>query len=182
MGSQVAGRAEWCAAIRVARGEDIWASAPVTISTWLLLEHPGPWPSHGLPDDLDDATVLVLKAAEERGVRVQLIRRVRDRRRPVREVILAGRGGERGWAERREIASLAELSTLDLDALGAGTAPGFGDGVDPGTPVVLVCTHGRRDVCCARLGRPVAVELDAALPGRCGRPRTSAGTGSRRTS
>jgi len=30
---------------------------------------------------------------------------------------------------------------------------------------VLVCTHGRRDVCCARLGRPLAALLDAQLPG-----------------
>lgn len=166
MGSQGAGRAQWCSAIRAAQGEDVWASAPVTISTWLLLEHPGPWPSRGLPDDLDDATVRLLEDAEERGVRVQLIRRLRERRRPARAVILAGRGGERGWAERREVASLAELSTLDLDALCAGSPPGFGRRVDPASPVVLVCTHGRRDVCCARLGRPVAVELDAALPGQ----------------
>lgn len=166
MGSRVTDRAEWCAAVRAARGEEIRASAPVTISTWLLVEHPGPWPSRDLPGDIGPVALGVLAAAEDRGVRVQLIRRVRDRRRSSREIVVAGRGGERGWAERREIGSLDELSALDLDALGAGTPPGFGEPVDAAEPVVLVCTHGRRDVCCARLGRPVAVELDRMLPGQ----------------
>jgi hypothetical protein len=31
---------------------------------------------------------------------------------------------------------------------------------------MLVCTHGRRDVCCARLGRPLALLLDQQLPGQ----------------
>lgn len=159
-------RAQWCASIRSAMNEAVQATAPVTISTWMLLEHAGPWPVRGFPDDLDEATRRVLESAEARGVRVQLIRRVRERRRTLRTVVVAGRGGERGWAERREMADVAELAALDLDALAAGSPPGFGEAVDAAEPVVLVCTHGRRDVCCARLGRPVAVRLDAALPGQ----------------
>lgn len=163
-----AGREEWCASVRAARDEAIRATAPELISTWLLVEHPGPWPTRGFPADLDEATARVLHAAEERGVRVQFIRRVRERRREPRQIIVAGRGDGRGdgrgWAERRVIAHGTELAALDLDALAAGRPPGFGVLVDAQTPVVLVCTHGRRDVCCARLGRPVAVGLDEILP------------------
>ncbi len=31
-------------------------------------------------------------------------------------------------------------------------------------PLVLICTHGRRDVCCAVKGRPLAAELAASFP------------------
>ncbi|MCD1268029.1 sucrase ferredoxin [Microbacterium sp. MEC084] len=156
----------WCAAIRAEQQEPIFASAPEVISTWLLVEHPGPWPSRGFPGDLSNLARGVLEAAEERGVRVQFIRRVRDRRRAGRTIVVAGRGGARGWAETRDAADLDELAELDLATLADGVAPGFGAAVDPSEPVVLVCTHGRRDVCCARLGRPVAVALSAAMPGR----------------
>ena len=50
----------------------------------------------------------------------------------------------------QELGSLEELSGAELDA---------GDPV-PG-PIVLVCAHGRRDACCARLGPPL---FDALAP------------------
>jgi hypothetical protein len=62
------------------------------------------------------------------------------------------------------VRDLRECLDLDLDALAAGRRPGFGEVSHQ--PVVLVCTHGRRDVCCARRGRPVAHALDARLPGQ----------------
>jgi hypothetical protein len=51
-----------------------------------------------------------------------------------------------------------------VTALAEGRPPGFG--TPTADPIVLVCTHGRRDVCCARLGRPLAVQLDRQLPGQ----------------
>ena len=39
-------------------------------------------------------------------------------------------------------------------------------GAEPADPVLLVCTNGRRDVCCAIRGRPVALEAAARAPGR----------------
>ena len=39
-------------------------------------------------------------------------------------------------------------------------------GAAPCPPVLLVCTNGRRDVCCAVRGRPVALDAGAAHPGR----------------
>jgi hypothetical protein len=68
-------------------------------------------------------------------------------------------GGPDGrvWLEGRELADPAELAGLDLRALAAGERPGFGDLVDD--PVLLVCTHGRRNACCARTGAPLARRL-----------------------
>lgn len=152
-----------CAAVREALGEPLVATAPEGAASWLLVEHPGPWPSHGLPTDLPAEAVDVLDMATEAGVRPQLVRRVADRRRDAATVILASCRPDRRWTERRTLPDLRALADLDVAALAAGEPPQFGSLA--AEPVVLVCTHGRRDVCCARLGRPLAVLLDARLPG-----------------
>lgn len=50
---------------------------------------------------------------------------------------------------------------LDLDLSG----PGRNGGEIVDHPLVLVCTHGKRDVCCALKGRPLAAELSERFPG-----------------
>lgn len=114
--------------------------------------------------DLPRAAREVLEAATALDIRPQLIRPVTARQRVTSTVVLAScRPGNR-WIERRALCDLRELADLDLAAVAAGARPDFG--AEEGDPVVLVCTHGRRDVCCARLGRPLAVLLDAQLPGQ----------------
>ncbi len=152
-----------CAAVRAALAEPLRATAPERAATWLLVEHPGPWPATGLPADLPAEAAEVLEAATTAGVRPQLVRRVAHRRRDVATVVLASCRPGRQWTERRTLRDLRALAELDVAALAAGDPPRFGTAA--AEPVVLVCTHGRRDVCCARLGRPLAVLLDAQLPG-----------------
>lgn len=50
---------------------------------------------------------------------------------------------------------------LDLDLSG----PGRNGAEDHDGPLVLVCTHGKRDVCCALKGRPLATDLAERFPG-----------------
>lgn len=50
---------------------------------------------------------------------------------------------------------------LDLDLSG----PGRNGGQLVEDPLILVCTHGKRDVCCAVKGRPLAAELADRFPG-----------------
>jgi (2Fe-2S) ferredoxin len=57
-----------------------------------------------------------------------------------------------------EISDPAELTALDLAALGAGRHGGFGTAY-AGPPIALVCTNGTRDRCCAMSGRPLAEAL-----------------------
>lgn len=140
------------------------ATAPERASSWLLVEHPGPWPSSGLPADVPAEAVSVLEAATAADVRPQLVRRLADRRQDVSTVVLASCPPGSRWTERRTVTDLRALGELDVAALAAGQPPGFGTAA--ADVVVLVCTHGRRDVCCARLGRPLAVLLDAQLPGQ----------------
>jgi hypothetical protein len=158
------GRPARCADIRRRLREPLLATAPERATSWLLVEHPGPWPSLDLPSDLPPATAAVLERATAIGIRPQLIRRVADRRVDAATVLLASCRPGQAWLERRTLRDLRELADLDLTALADGRPPGFG--TRAADPVVLVCTHGRRDVCCARLGRPVAVLLDRQLPGQ----------------
>jgi hypothetical protein len=151
-----------CAELRQRLGERVHATAPERAASWLLVEHPGPWPSLDLPGDLPPAVVDVLQRATALDVRPQLIRRLTDRAVARPTVVVASCRPGSTWLERRTVADLAELVDLDLQALADGRPPRFG--APSYERVVLVCTHGRRDVCCARLGRPLAALLDAQLP------------------
>jgi hypothetical protein len=107
----------------------------------------------------------IKKLGAKAGLRPLIIRRAReDRSRAagLRTVLVGHAGAAGGWLERLEVSDLRELRNLDLDALALGRA-GHGSAVDG--PVLLVCTHGSRDVCCAVYGRPVAASLAAAHPG-----------------
>ncbi len=102
--------------------------------------------------------------------KVVLVRRP-DRRRGV-TVIRATAGEHGGTVVRQELDSLDELPGADLER---------GDPI--AGPIVLVCAHGRRDACCARLGAAALRRADAASsrPSGSGSAPISAGTDSRRT-
>jgi hypothetical protein len=70
--------------------------------------------------------------------------------------VYAAWSGAGAWLEGRELADPAELDALDLPALGAGLRPRFGE---PVRNLFLVCTNGKHNVCCARLGAPLARAL-----------------------
>jgi hypothetical protein len=136
------------------------ATATTKARAWLLIEHPGPWPENvtGLP--ASDPVAGPVRAAKKAGVRPQLIRRPGRRRGtpPIQVYAAYSRGGEVRM-EGRELADPAELAALDLAALAAGRSPGLGEPV--AEPVLLVCTHGRHNACCARTGAPLARGLAA---------------------
>ncbi|GAA3923708.1 hypothetical protein GCM10023085_01180 [Actinomadura viridis] len=134
------------------------ASATAKARSWLLIEHPGPWPVR-IEDLTDPAPIAeAVRAARAAGVRPQLIRRPGRRRGvPPVQVYAGYSSGDEVWLEGRELADPAELAGLDLRALAAGRRPGFGEPV--GEPVLLVCTHGKRNACCARTGAPLARHL-----------------------
>lgn len=147
-----------CSVASEQRDEALLATAS-TVRHFLLLEDPGPWGpeilrSRRLPGVLREP---VLRWQREFGVRPLLIRR------PGR--YLAGRrrvyvvNARHGWCETVSVAELAEVADLDL----SGVAGPDGVGLEPhADPLLLVCTHGRHDACCAERGRPLA----AALAGR----------------
>jgi sucrase/ferredoxin-like protein len=151
-----------CAAAARALGEPLAGTAAFARS-WLAIEQPGPWGRDASHLDEGVAAGLADRTAGT-GVRIVLIRRPGshpDRHRPVpRRVYLAHTTPGRTWLEHTTITDPKEL--LDLDFTRAGTGePGLLGAAVPG-PLLLVCTNGRRDVCCALRGRPVAAQLAAA--------------------
>jgi hypothetical protein len=160
----------FCAEVRRATSEPIFATAPVKARGWLLIQHPGPWPATGLPGDLPPAVHTVAARATAAKIRPQLIRRPADRAPlwPI-GIYLGASSYPEPWLQYREFADPDEvaglidlLSPAVIEAIAAGDRPGFGTAVDH--QVLLVCGHGSRDPCCAKTGRPMAVALAGRYP------------------
>ncbi|MEU6292325.1 sucrase ferredoxin [Streptomyces sp. NPDC046988] len=160
-----------CSTVSRDLDEPVSGTAP-TATTWLLLEQPGPWGAKALTSShLDPALGRTLEeAVKGTGVRVALIRRPgrhADRGTPVeRRVYAAHTVPGNVWVHATTIRDPRRLLDLDFAALGRGDHRGFdsalGGGPHLGDPLALVCTNGKRDRCCALLGRPLAAELAAS--------------------
>ncbi|WP_337061528.1 sucrase ferredoxin [Kineococcus sp. G2] len=126
---------------------------------YLLVEEPGPWGPGAVPASrLGEATTARLReAAAALGVKLLLVRRPdaagRDPGGPRRLFLADCRRGRTRLRTR-----LAPPDGL-VDAVAAddGWAEATG-------PLLLVCTHGRKDWCCAVRGRPVVTALAALEP------------------
>lgn len=135
-------------------------AAPGT--SWLLVEYPHGWPILGFPELPIEAPVRekVTAAAVAAGARIVLIRRplrhyaVQSRARRWAVLHYESSGVYRQvWGEWRTESDLLAIP----DALSAPGERGL-------PPVLMVCTHGRHDVCCAVRGRPVAFALSERWP------------------
>jgi hypothetical protein len=155
-----------CSSLSLALGEPLVATASEA-AAWLLVEQPGAWGRKALFESrLDPAIGAELeRRGKALGIKALLVKRPgRDGGAEGRRTVMVGRSDHgRAWLERTSFASDRELLDLDLDRLAAGER-GHGEPVE--RPVYLVCTNGRRDACCASLGRPVAAALGEARPGR----------------
>jgi hypothetical protein len=162
-----------CREVSLDLREPLTGSATHAVS-WLLVEHPGPWPAKAprgvrWPDGLGDRLDAVTKRA---GVRVGLIRRPAAELRPAvagdeawhgRETraLFVHTGPERPRCYRLRLGDPRELLELEMAELAAGQPP---RSAQPVEAAFLVCTHGGRDACCARTGRAVAAALAARYP------------------
>ncbi len=148
------------------------AGTAATAKTWLLLEQPGPWGAKALTSShLDPVLGRALEsAAKGTGVRIALIRRPgrhADRGTPTaRQVYAAHTTPGNAWLHGATLRDPRRLLDLDFATLGKGDHSGFDSALQAaphtGDPLALVCTNGKRDRCCALLGRPLAAELDAS--------------------
>ena len=142
-----------CSTLSLAAAEELAGTASVA-SRWLVVEVGGAWGRDVVADtELPSAVRERLDSwtESEDGSRVLFVRRP-DRRGP-QATVLAARSAEDGGELRRlRLPSLQALTDADVDA---------GERLDG--PLVLVCVHGRRDPCCARLGVPVFDALAAEV-------------------
>ncbi|MCB5906444.1 sucrase ferredoxin [Streptomyces pinistramenti] len=143
------------------------AGTAATARTWLLIEQPGPWGEKALTDShLDPHIGRALETATAgTGVRVALIRRpgrhADGHGAFSRRLFLAHTAPGCSWIRTTTATDLKDALRLDFAALGFGDHGGLWS-PHTGDPVVLVCTNGKRDRCCAVLGRPLAAELHSS--------------------
>lgn len=152
----------FCAAASRERGEPLAATAS-RIDRWLLVEYRGPWRRDVLDGSLLSPalkTHLRDQLAALGRARLLFVKQPEARARDGRTVfVVSSRPGEERLL-RLEVAHHEDIRELDLaDALGSGGS--VGAPVDG--PLLVVCTHGKRDRCCALEGRPLYESLrDAA--------------------
>lgn len=132
--------------------EPLAGTAP-TDTAFLFVEHPGAWGRQAVADSrLPEPVRTFLDGLP--GIRVQLIRRNGGVSGPGVRVFHA-LATDGGFAVRTVVLSdVAELLTLDLER----------DLTDHEGALWLVCTNGRRDRCCAEIGRPITAALAARWP------------------
>jgi len=165
-----------CSAGSLVVGEQLAGSAPYAVA-WLALEQEGPWGAKAFTaSHLDPEVGGALEAAAgAHDVRPALIRtpgRHADTHltSAPRRVLLAHTRPGATWLLSGAVADPASLLRLDWAALRAGDRDAVRRSVAGLTPAdgqhLLVCTNGTRDVCCATLGRPVALGAATARPAR----------------
>ncbi|WP_432174396.1 sucrase ferredoxin [Streptomyces sp. Tue6028] len=152
------------------------AGTAATARTWLLIEQPGPWGAKALTSSHLDPTIgrALEAAAKGTGVRIALIRRPGRHADcgtlAERHVYAAHTTPGNVWLHSAMTTDPEHLLDLDFAALGMGDSHTFDSVLQgaphTGDPLALVCTNGKRDRCCALLGRPLAAEL--AMSGSAG--------------
>lgn len=129
-------------------------------AAFLFIEYSGSWGGRAVAESrLDEDVRAFLDAVP--GVRVQLIRRHGRTAQSGVTVFAAHVGPRSAWVEMAVLADVRDVLGLDVAALSGGRSPGL----TPYDDVLwLVCTNGRRDLCCADIGRPVTAALAAEWP------------------
>ncbi len=144
-----------CSAISRETGESLAGTAPFARG-WVLIEQPGSWSAKTLDNLPESLAARLVEASADGSIRVQLIRRSGARAgQGVRRVFLV-HAGDTTWIEQLDVADGA-WGDVAFAAAADATPPGAGARVDDG--LILVCTHGARDRCCAQLGRPIVDAL-----------------------
>jgi hypothetical protein len=144
--------------LRSLAADEPLAGTASTIRHWLLIEHAGPWGRDGLLDArLPDGLGRDLRVLERRtGARVLLVRKP-DRVPQHDDTVLCfavDTGDARlGFVALDRIEDARQLDPRDRSAF-----------TDRREPLFVICTHGRRDPCCAEQGRPLVQGLTASFP------------------
>lgn len=149
-----------CSAASRHRGDPLAGSAPLA-SRWLLVEHPGPWSK--LPLETPPFTGRVGQEIEATcasfGGKVLLIRRQGRREEEPGAAAWYAVDTVRGtwirgtWRTAEDVLAGARSLGTDLTASD-----------EDADPMVLVCTQGTRDACCAVRGRPIVASLVRQWP------------------
>jgi hypothetical protein len=143
----------WCAELNT--DEALAGSAPIA-DTHVFLEHLGPWPSSPLDAldlnyvaelvELDASITLARHPGPLRGSHTGI---------PDSPYVIVSTAGRVALTRTAGLPSAPTLTDA-IAALVRGELPA---GWEYEPWLIMVCTHARRDACCARLGRPLVDDL-----------------------
>jgi hypothetical protein len=141
----------FCSEVSLENAEPLAATAS-RVDHWILLEYRGLWSRDALAGSgLSDQVKRRLReqVAARAHTKLLFIRRTERRGRPELVVAWGSSPESGGTLFHTEIESYENVLDLDLTAAGAPLDH----------PLLLVCTHGKHDPCCARQGRPLYQSL-----------------------
>jgi hypothetical protein len=147
-----AGGDERCSQISLDLGEQLFGTAPV-VTTWFLLEYNGRWESKAFEDSALPENVKEWLAQQAAAIPDSRIQMIRQQPRLAPEglafyIVLSREANPTIY--RFMLNSYEDLLTLDIAAI-TTEDPAYQDHRQT-EQVFLVCTHGRRDRCCAQYG------------------------------
>jgi hypothetical protein len=126
-----------------------------TGDAWLLLEYARPWGAKAFRESTLPKAVKVYLSGLLKSVprsRVLLIKQTRTIKGPLTLFVARSRESSSSIL-KYEFFEYEQLLDLDLASALAGGSP---SGATPWEePLFLVCTHGKRDKCCAKFGIPI---------------------------
>jgi hypothetical protein len=144
--------ATYCSSISRSNEEQLFGTA-TQAETWLILEHPQVFgPSAVQDSNLPEAVKAHLTSAVKTlpGARVQLIKREDSPYPRMISFFVGVTTGVRPRFYEFQLSDYAELLELDLQKIPANL-DGYTNYLRA-QPLYLVCTNGKRDPCCAKLG------------------------------
>lgn len=150
----------------LARPEPLAGTAPYARG-WLVVEHPGAWGRDALRDSgIEPSVVAHVAAAKDTGLRFLAARRIGADRRgggasTARRVWLAWCEPTHQVFRTATVESLEQLLEWDLDRFPEGVLPPNTEELT--TAMEFICTHSRRDACCAIAGRARVASVPAHL-------------------
>lgn len=151
----------YCADVSREAGEPLVATAP-DVQTWFLLQYDAAWEPKAIKNNnLPAAVKTHLNAALESipGARMLFIRQQPRQSDDRLAFFVVRANSEPPTSYAFSLGAYEDLLELDLHAVANG-APEYAPQHHT-EPLFLVCTHGKRDKCCARYGLPVYDALRA---------------------
>lgn len=149
----------FCSQQSLALREPLFATAP-RIESWILLEYPFPFSrktfeASSLPQDLKERLSSALESVPHS--RLLMIKKNIDPAQTGFELVLVKSSTDHPLMTRYHLDTYADLLSIDIEAWLTSSAS-----VQPGEEtgsLLLVCTNGKRDRCCALNGLPVFSEM-----------------------
>lgn len=144
----------FCAAVSSAGAEPLAATAS-RIDSWIVLEYRGLWNRDVLGGSLlaDELKRHLREQLHALGPsRLLFVKKPERRAQPRRRVWFGTSSPRKERFFKLEVDHLNDLQEFDF--AGALAADGL-PGVPLEHPLLVVCTHGKRDRCCAKSGRPL---------------------------